>query len=168
MGENVKKFSILKFSLNGYCQPDPYNQDVATADIRVFAQTKDRSLVVKDSMEVPGFNRWVLENFLQSCPGASIENDVRQSAGKEYFELWSALIPQNVVNHQVQLLWASKTIDIPPATACQLYETRQWSYETKNPVPLESFGPTVRGPMGWRVLGRSGDKASGKFFSKSQ
>jgi hypothetical protein len=71
MGENAKRFSCLKFTLNGYSQPDPENQDVATADIRVFCQTKDRSLVVKDSMEVPGFNRWVLENFLQSCPGGS-------------------------------------------------------------------------------------------------
>jgi hypothetical protein len=63
------RISCLKFTLNGYSQPDPENQDVATADIRVFCQTKDRSLVVKDSMEVPGFNRWVDENFFQSCPG---------------------------------------------------------------------------------------------------
>jgi hypothetical protein len=77
--ENVKRFSCLKFTLNGYSQSDPENQDVATADIRVFAQTKDRSLVVKDTIEVPGFNRWCLENFLQSCPGATIENDIRQS-----------------------------------------------------------------------------------------
>jgi hypothetical protein len=75
MGENVKRFSCLKFTLNGSSQPDPENQDVATADIRVFAQTKDRSLVVKDTMEVPGFNRWVLENFLQSCPGGSYHPD---------------------------------------------------------------------------------------------
>jgi hypothetical protein len=68
MGENVNRFSCLKFTLNGYSKQDPENQDIATADIRVFAQTKDRSLVVKDTMEVPGFNRWCLENFLQSCP----------------------------------------------------------------------------------------------------
>lgn len=43
---------------------------------------------------------------------------------------------------------------------CKLYETRQWSYETKDTVSLESFGPTIRGPLGWVVLGRSGDKAS--------
>jgi hypothetical protein len=52
--ENEKKFSCLKFTLNGYSQPDPRNQDVATADIRIFAQTKDRSLVVRDAIEVPG------------------------------------------------------------------------------------------------------------------
>jgi hypothetical protein len=77
-----------------------------------------------------------------------------------------ALLPQSEVNHQVQLLWTGKTLDIPPSPACIPYEPKdrhsmpQWSYETKDPVPLESFGPTIRGPLGWRVLGRSGDKAS--------
>ena len=160
MGENANRFDVLKFTLNGYCKTDPENQDVATADFRVFVQTKERSLVVKDTIEVPGFNRWCLENFLQSCPGATIENDLRQSAGKEYFEYWVALLPQSEVNHQVQLLFSNQTINIPPSPKCKLYETRQWSYETKSPVPLESFGPTIRGPLGWVVLGRSGDKAS--------
>lgn len=170
MGKNVERFSCLKFTLNGYCAEDPRNQDVATVDFRAFAQTKDRSLVVKDTIEVPGFNRWCLENFLQSCPGATIENDIRQSAGKEFFEYWAALIPQKEINHQVKLLWDEKTIDVPPSSSMELYSTRQWSYETKAPVPLSSFGPTTRGPMGWRVLGRSGDKASDAnvgFFVRS-
>ena len=160
MGKNAERFSCLKFTLNGYCPEDPRNQDVATVDFRVFAQTKDRSLVVKDSIEVPGFNRWCLENFLQSCPGATIENDIRQSAGKEFFEYWAALIPQKEVNHQIQLLWNNITIDVAPSPSMVEYTTRQWSYETKDPVLLSSFGQTTRGPMGWRVLGRSGDKAS--------
>lgn len=61
MGKNVGKFSCLKFTLNGVSQEDPRNQEVATADFRIFAQTKDRSLVVKDSMEVPG------KQALHSC-----------------------------------------------------------------------------------------------------
>src|ERR1700712_279447 len=92
--------------------------------------------------------------------GATIENDIRQSAGKEFFEYWAALIPQSEVKHQVRLLETGETLDIPPSPSCKLYETRQWSYETENPAPLESFGPTIRGPLGWRVLGRSGHKAS--------
>ncbi|KAK3627951.1 hypothetical protein LTR56_018941 [Elasticomyces elasticus] len=164
MGKNAERFSCLKFSLNGYCPDDPRNQDVATADFRVFVQTKDRSLVVRDTMEVPGFNRWCMENFLQSCPGATIENDIRQSAGKEFFEYWAALLPQEEVAHKVNLMWAQKAIDIAVPKSVQEYgykrEERQWSYETKNAVALDSFGPTTRGPLGWVVLGRSGDKAS--------
>ena len=160
MGKNVDRFSCLKFTLNGYSPDDPRNQDVATVDFRVFAQTKDRSLVVKDTIEVPGFNRWCLENFLQSCPGATIENDIRQSAGKEFYEYWAALIPQSEVKQQVHLLTEEKTIDIPPSTAMERYTDRQWSYETSSPLDLTSFGPTTRVPLGFRVLGRSGDKAS--------
>jgi hypothetical protein len=160
MGENAKRFSCLEFQLVGTAQPDPQDQNLATAELRIFAQTKDKSLVVKDSMDTPGFQRWCMENFLQSCPGATVENDLRQSAGKEFYEYWAALIPQAVVRHQVNLLDKGKVIDIEPSSAVQLYETRQWSYETKDPVAINSFGPTMRGPMGWTVLGRSGDKAS--------
>jgi hypothetical protein len=40
------------------------------------------------------------------------------------------------------------------------YPSDQPSYETKDPVDLKKFGPTTRGPLGWIVGGRSGDKAS--------
>ena len=163
--ENEKKLSLLKFSLNGYSPEDPWSQDVSTVDLRIFVQTKDRSLVVKDGIDVPGFNRWCLENFLQSCPGATIENDIRQSAGKEFFEYWAALLPQSEVKHKINVMWTNEQIDVPVANAVKTYTERQWSYETKSPVPLEKFGPTTRGPMGWTVLGRSGDKASGKLCS---
>ena len=113
MGENAKRFDVLKFTLNGYSPDDPRNQDVATVDFRIFVQTKDRSLVIKDGIDVPGFNRWCLENFLQSCPGATIENDIRQSAGKEFYEYWAALLPQSEVKHKINLLWSQQQIDIP-------------------------------------------------------
>ena len=37
---------------------------------------------------------------------------------------------------------------------------KQHSSETSNPVPLQCFGETVNAPLGYRVLGRSGDKAA--------
>jgi hypothetical protein len=37
---------------------------------------------------------------------------------------------------------------------------KQTSYETKDPVDVKQYGPTTRGPLGWVVGGRSGDKAS--------
>ena len=42
----------------------------------------------------------------------------------------------------------------------KIYPSQQPSYETKSPIPLSSFGPTVRAPLGYVVMGRSGDKAS--------
>jgi hypothetical protein len=163
MGDNIKRFSRLEFQRIGTPPSDPRDQNSATASLRIFGQSKERALMVKDTIEVPGFNRWCLENFLQSAPGATVSNDIRLSAGKEFYEYWVALLPQEHVAHRIHLLWrdgADAVVDIPPAAAMQVYETRQWSYETKAPVPLETFGKTTRGPLGWRVLGRSGDKAS--------
>lgn len=45
MGENVKKFSALKFQLMGSCPEDPEDQNSATVDFRVFVQTKDPSVM---------------------------------------------------------------------------------------------------------------------------
>ena len=162
MGKHVDKFTCLKFSLNGWCQEDPENQDVATVDFRIFVQTKDKDLLGANSMI--GFQRWCMENFLQSAPGASIENDLRQSMSKEYFEYWAALLPQSEVSHVVQLPWLERSVDVPPADTLKdygtKYEERQWSYDASEAADLSSFGHTTRGPLGWVALGRSGDKAS--------
>ena len=162
IGKDIEKYSLLKFSLNGWSQEDPENQNVATVDLRILVQTKDKSVIGSGNMI--GFQRSCMENFLGSAPGASIENDLRQSAAKEFFEYWAALLPQSAVKHSVELPWLQKSIEVPSASNCKeygkTYATRQWSYETKDPVDLESFGATTRGPLGWVVLGRSGDKAS--------
>lgn len=47
---------------------------------------------------------------------------------------------------------------VPAVT--KTYPRQQPSYETNNPVDLSSFGETVHVPLGYIVLGRSGDKAS--------
>lgn len=112
------------------------------------------------TMAGPNFTRWCMENFLQSCPGATITPDQRQAAAKPVYEYWVALLPQSVVKHRVRLEWSGETIDIPPPDVTETYPRQQDSYETSAPASLASFGPTARGPLGWRVLGRSGDKAS--------
>ena len=107
------------------------------------------------------FTRWCLENFLQSCPGASVTPDMRQASAKNIYEYWPALLPQSVIKHQAVLEWENnRVIDIPAPKLTQTYPRKQNSYETASPVDISSFGPTTRGPLGWVVLGRSGDKAS--------
>ncbi|KAK0388541.1 hypothetical protein NLU13_4784 [Sarocladium strictum] len=132
---------------NGSTQINAPNQDVATVDFRVFAQSKDPEVMHPD---VPnGFNRWVLEVFLQSAPGASLSNDIRQVAPKPYYE------------HRVHCLFADeKVTDMPASTATRTYPKQQPSYEPENPMPEGSWGETERAPLGYVALGRSGDKAS--------
>jgi hypothetical protein len=160
IGDAVKDLTCLKFSLNGYSPENPRDQEVSTVDFRIFVQTKNRALVDSFTLDVPGFNRWCMENFLQSCPGASLHNDQRQSEGKEFYEYYVTLLPQSEVKHQVELPWLGKSIDIPVQKNVTTYSRDQKSYETEDPVDLEKFGPTTRGPLGWVVGGRSGDKAS--------
>ncbi|KAJ2904557.1 hypothetical protein MKZ38_007756 [Zalerion maritima] len=161
MGDKGKELTCLKFSLNGYCQENPRNQDVATVDFRIFAQTKNKALMDKFTIDVPGFNRWCLENFLQSCPGATLGNDQRQSQGKPFWEYYVTLLPQSEVQHEVVLPWKGEKLEIPVQNNVRKeYPRDQESYETRDPVALSTFGPTTRGPLGWVVGGRSGDKAS--------
>ncbi|OAA62526.1 hypothetical protein SPI_04066 [Niveomyces insectorum RCEF 264] len=164
-GDAVKELSCFKFSLNGYCPPDPRNQDVATVDLRVFVQTQNKDLVSKATLDVPGFNRWCMDNGLQGCPGWTLGNDQRQSEGKLYYEYYVTLLPQAAVQHRVVLLWEKADPDrgriaVPPVAHLAEYPRDQRSYETQAPVDLARFGPTTRGPLGWVVGGRSGDKAS--------
>lgn len=112
------------------------------------------------SLSGASFTRWCLENFLQSCPGASMDPDLRQAAAKNINEYWVALLPQSVIKHRAVLEWSGEAIDVPPPKVTHAYPLQQPSYETTSPVDLATFGPTTRGPLGWIVLGRSGDKAS--------
>ena len=86
---------------------------------------------------------------------------MRQASAKNIYEYWPALLPQSVIKHQAVLEWENnRVIDIPAPKLTQTYPRKQNSYETASPVDISSFGPTTRGPLGWVVLGRSGDKAS--------
>ncbi|KAF2807908.1 DUF1446-domain-containing protein [Mytilinidion resinicola] len=157
--QRIKEFSMLKFHANGSSPIDARNQDLATVDFRVFAQAKNRELLRMDNPQ--GFFRLSMVTFLESVPGASLGNDMRQAEGKPYYEYWVTLFPQSEINHRVHLLFGDKKIipiDAPVKT--EPFVRKQPSYETKDPVDLSAFGETVRAPLGYVVLGRGGDKAS--------
>ena len=108
MGENAKKFSVLKFQVMGSVPEDPEDQNSATVDYRIFVQSKDPGVMGVSnmaSMSGAAFTRWCMENFLQSVPGASVAPDLRQASAKQIFEYWPALLPQSVVNHRALLEW---------------------------------------------------------------
>ena len=67
--ENINKFSILKFHLKGSSPIDAKNQDVATVDFRVFAQSSDRELLRMDTPN--GFFRLSMVTSLESVPVCS-------------------------------------------------------------------------------------------------
>lgn len=112
-------------------------------------------------MYVPSIHRSATNKRQQ---GASLGNDMRQAEAKPYYEYHPSLLPQSALKQKVHLLWdppnGESIIEMPLAPEFRTYDRQQPSYETKDPVAVDSFGPTVRLPLGRIVLGRSGDKCS--------
>ena len=160
--EILNQFTTLKFHVHGTSPENPVNQEIATVDFRIFAQAKSAELF--DGSKPDGFARKLYETVLQSCPGVSRPNDLRQSTAKSYWEYFVTTISQSACRNRVHLLYEPTdgsanilAIPLPPLT--QSYGPQK-SYETSDGVALESFGPTTMAPLGYIALSRSGDKAS--------
>ncbi|KAI1613806.1 hypothetical protein EDD36DRAFT_208061 [Exophiala viscosa] len=158
LGDMAEKLSLLKFHLNGTSPVDAPNQDAATVDFKIFAQGRDYEMF---DMENPhSFGRKTMVCILESAPGASLSNDLRQIVPKPFQEYYVALFPQSSINHRVHLLYDdSRIIDIDAPKNTVTHPRQQKSYETSDPIDLSQF-ETVRAPLGHVVMGRSGDKAT--------
>ncbi|KAF2681422.1 DUF1446-domain-containing protein [Lentithecium fluviatile CBS 122367] len=164
MGDYRKEFQTLTFNVTGSVPANPRNQASATVDLRIFAQSRNPDLMSAGTHkgvapDTPSFGKWCIENCLQGYPGGTPAMDLRQSIGKPFFEYWVALFPQDKIDHQVHT-FDGQTILIPPPTNTKVYPRWQQSYDTASPLPLDTWGETVRAPLGHIVHGRSGDKSS--------
>ncbi|ODV91153.1 hypothetical protein CANCADRAFT_117626 [Tortispora caseinolytica NRRL Y-17796] len=152
---DVEKFHCLKFQTWGSVEPNPHNQNAATVDFRIFAQAKR-----KEDISESKFFRPISDTIMSTYPGATFHTDFRTAIPKPYMEYFVTIMSQSDVKHRVQLPFAGKSIDIPPPEKTEPFVEFQPSSETANPADLASFGPTETVPIGFRVLGRSGDKGS--------
>ncbi|KAJ4366146.1 hypothetical protein N0V83_007781 [Neocucurbitaria cava] len=164
MGEYRKQFTTLTFSVTGSVAEKPKNQASATVDLRIFAQSKNPEIMSAGphkgvAPDTPSFGKWCIENCLQGYPGGTPAMDLRQSIGKPFFEYWVALFPQDKINHEMHT-YDGRVVSISPPINTRTYPRQQESYETLSPLSLDSWGPTVRAPLGHIVHGRSGDKSS--------
>ncbi|CAK7230594.1 hypothetical protein SCUCBS95973_007628 [Sporothrix curviconia] len=163
IGDEISKFSALKFQLAGGVPADPESQDAATVDLRVVAQSPHAELLSGDMVGADRgtFASWCIENLSQGYPGSTMAIDMRASVGRPYFEYWACLMPQSFV-HETAHLPDGTVVHIPLPTATRTYEREQPSGDTASPVAdlLAAYGPTTRAPLGYVVLGRSGDKSS--------
>lgn len=149
------RFQTLSFRAYGSCAINPSNQDAATVDLRIFAQSRD-----KTSVSYPNFFRPLTDIILQSYPGATFAVDARQAEPKLFYEYWVTVLPQSEIKHVAHLPFKDLDIPIsaPSDTLDFLYQ--QPSYETDSPVDLSTLGPTITAPIGYIVHARSGDKGS--------
>lgn len=136
----------LRFQRIGTPTDDAPTQDGATVLLRVIARSDDEKLVAR------AFSAAVIEQGLSSYPGL-FATEV-PGPGSEAGGYWPTLVKQSDLAHRV-VLEDGTSIDIalPPRM------------EELNPIstPASSAnwsGETVRGPLGWLVDARSGDKGS--------
>ncbi|KJX93837.1 DUF1446 domain-containing protein [Zymoseptoria brevis] len=150
------KFSKLEFTLNGSAAENASNQNAATVDLRIFVQAKEDEDIMPSK-----FLRNTIDPIMQGYPGATFHLDTRQGFPKAIYEYYVTLLPQSVVEHKVHL-WDGEVIDIPaPEEAkTRTYPSLQPSEDGVVGWDGKQWGETVRGPLGWIVHARSGDKGS--------
>jgi hypothetical protein len=151
---DTSKFHVLEFTINGTAKENPTNQESATVDFRVFAQTRDVAAIMPDK-----FLRPIIDLIMCAYPGGTFHLDFRQAVPRPYFEYYVTLLPQVDVKHVVHT-HDGKLLTIAPPKVTKTYPSMQPSQDmTTRPSNL-GYGETVRGPLGWIVHARSGDKGS--------
>ncbi|OAT05189.1 DUF1446 domain-containing protein [Blastomyces gilchristii SLH14081] len=162
LAPHSKNYTVLDFSLLGSMPDDPRDQNSATTTFRILAQAPK-----EEHLAPTKFMKLIFDNIMQGYPGATFDLDMRQGVPKPVFEYYVTLIPQTDVKHQAHLPWLNdindnKTIDIAPPATTKIWPSPQPSQPvTARPANLETdFGPMTRGPLGWIVHARSGDKGS--------
>nr|UWK20151.1 duf1446 domain containing protein [Trichoderma cf. fertile] len=151
----LDKLDVLDFQRIGTPMKDPDSQFASTTYMRIFAQSKDRDVLSRMH------KAWHYQ-FMSHFPGMHFSLDTRLLVPKPFLGYYPALVPQTEIEESVTILSESSpekriryTVHQPKKT--EPLASRE-NYETANPVPLETFGPTVNGPLGDLILSRSGDK----------
>ncbi|KAK4544962.1 hypothetical protein LTR36_003867 [Oleoguttula mirabilis] len=151
------KFTKLAFTVNGSAAENASNQNAATVDFRIFVQAPNAEDISPDKFFRPVIDPIMVR--VQSYPGATPHLDWRQGFPKPIYEYYVTLLPQSDMQHKVHL-WDGQSLDIPPPPQSKTFPAQQPSQPAAAAVTTADFGPTTRGPLGWVVHARSGDKGS--------
>jgi len=164
MGDNVKRFSCLNFTIAGVVPENPQSQNEATVDMRIFAQSRTPEILSAGGLvesDRGSFARYCVENLLQGYPGSTMAIDMRQALGKPFFEYFPTLIHQNLVKEVAHFPNGESVRVEPPHITKEYLAGKQTSSDTTtDPADLGQFGPTTTAPLGYIAYGRSGDKSS--------
>lgn len=148
------KFTKFEFTLNGTAGENARNQNAATVDFRILVQAREEKDIASSK-----FLRPCIDLIMSAYPGAQYHMDARQGFPKPIYEYYVTLLPQADVQHKVHL-WSGEEIEVPPPPRTRTYPSQQPSEPTAMNATLTDFGQTVKGPLGWIVHARSGDKGS--------
>jgi len=144
------RFLQLRFDAYGSVAEQPRNQREATVHLRVFAQARDKDTLSRENFLLP-----LLNNTMQTYPGATCNYDVRLAEPRAFIEYWPCLLDVNKVAHRVHM-GGQEMYDIAPAS-----ETREVTQDSENPAVAydpSAYGELIEAPLGSIVFARSGDK----------
>ena len=150
----IKQFDILEFQTIGNPRTDPRRMFESTTYSRIFAQAKKaeplsalKLILADDTQQKPSGLHWA--------------QDMRTADPKTFYVYYPCIMPQDEIEEAAHMLdrhgHTKQTVYVDRPPKYQPFGERE-SYDPTNPKPLESFGETVRMPLGNIVIGRSGDK----------
>ncbi|EXJ83944.1 hypothetical protein A1O3_04611 [Capronia epimyces CBS 606.96] len=149
-------FTVLDFQVVGSPRPNPSFQLEATTYFRIFAQASTPG-------PLAALKLLLADETMQHFSGLHWSQDLRTADPKSFYVYYPCIVSQDEIEEAVHILGPggkiTKSIQCTRPPAYEAIEQRD-SYDTANPVPLESFGSTVSMPLGNIALGRSGDKGS--------
>ncbi|KAI1629844.1 hypothetical protein EDD37DRAFT_70382 [Exophiala viscosa] len=149
-------FTVLDFQVVGSPRENPTYQLESTTYFRIFAQA--------DSPEpLSALKLLLADETMQHFSGLHWAQDLRTADPKSFYVYYPCIVSQDAIEEAVHILGrggkVKQSIQCTRPPAYEAIEERE-SYDTRDPVPLDSFGPTVAMPLGNIALGRSGDKGS--------
>ncbi|KAL4808373.1 hypothetical protein BDV18DRAFT_167928 [Aspergillus unguis] len=157
------KFTALSIVRYGSTPANPSSQAAGTVSVRVLAQAK-----TLEDISFKKFREPIYALRMQLYPGYHMGLDFRTMDPRMFMEIFPGIIDLKNLPHRVHI--GEEVIDIPHHTNTAPPPLHRPSYETSNPVALDSFGQTKAVPLGSIVHARSGDKGNNVnvgFFVRS-
>ncbi|KAK4688310.1 hypothetical protein P7C73_g1801, partial [Tremellales sp. Uapishka_1] len=152
--ERISKFSLLTFTVYGNEVHGAKSLAAATADLRIFAQAKNR-----EDLEPHNFLLPLADTTMQGYAANTFHLDMRNAHPAPYLEYFSTLLPLSEIEHVAYLPRQQLSISIPPPIETRTYSRQQVDVPTSDvSVPQLDLGPTTHAPLGYVAHGRSGDK----------
>ncbi|KAF3013004.1 hypothetical protein E8E14_007767 [Neopestalotiopsis sp. 37M] len=148
-----QNFNIAELSIERYGSgvPNPSKQALGTVSVRVLVKGKTKEDIAEDV-----FRKHVYALRMQLYAGYHMSLDFRTMAPRMFMELFPSTVSYQNLPHRV--IMGDRFIEIKHhGVTSPLFDKRP-NYETANPTDLETFGSTVRVPLGAIAHARSGDK----------
>lgn len=83
--------------------------------------------------------------------------DIRTCTPMPYMEYWPGRVSQKHVQLVTSFVGSDKRIEVPRVSETAPVR-KQSDYDSAEAFTPSAYGPTTRGPLGWVVHARSGDK----------